>query len=153
MNKTICVSLSILLAFLIGSCKASSNATAQNQAADSAPGTGKRWRLEKEMIAADNQQDYATGTKALRTFDAFGTMEVSQLFYHHQLVMLPAGTLVAEADAAPQASNAAPDGKSGSNGKHATKIRVLDGPESGHTLWLYPESAEKLGFPPATPTP
>jgi hypothetical protein len=150
-NKTIWVALSILLAFLIGSCKASSSA--QNPAADSAPGTGKRWRLEKEMIAADNQQDYATGTEALRTLDAFGTMEVSQLFYHHKLVMVPAGTLVAEADSASETPQTPPGGKSSPDAKRGTKVRVLDGPESGHTLWLYPESAEKMGFPPATPTP
>jgi len=90
------------------------------------------------MIAADSKEDYAAGAAALRELDAFGTMEVSKLFYHHNLVMVPAGTLVGEM------------GK-GENG--ATQVRVLDGPQSGQNLWLYPESAEKMGFPAATPSP
>ena len=105
------------------------------------------------MIAADNEQDYAAGIEALRTLDAFGTMQVSQLFYHHKLVMIPAGTLVAEADPAAGSPPDAPAGRSAQDMKHGTKIRVLDGPDSGQTLWLYPESAEKMGFAPATPAP
>ncbi len=106
--------------------------------ADPLPITGKQWRLEKETVAADSKEDYAKGIVALRTFDAFGTMELSLLFYHHNLRMVPAGTLLADA---------------GPDEKGATRVRILDGPQSGQTLWLYPESAEKMGFPAATPTP
>jgi CarD family transcriptional regulator len=38
----------------------------QSPAGDPAIATGKRWRLDKEMIAADNEQDYALGIEALR---------------------------------------------------------------------------------------
>ena len=31
------------------------------------------------------------------------------------------------------------------------KVRVLDGPQSGQNLCLYPQPAEKLGFPPEKP--
>ncbi|MGZ6228263.1 MAG: hypothetical protein ACXWNE_09045 [Candidatus Binataceae bacterium] len=106
--------------------------------ADAPPITGKQWRLEKETIAADNMADYTAGLAALRQLDAFGTMEVSKLFYHHSLVMVPAGTLI---------------GETGPPENGAIRIRVLDGPQSGQSLWLYPESAEKMGFPSATPSP
>ncbi|HVB79694.1 MAG TPA: hypothetical protein VNE82_07050 [Candidatus Binataceae bacterium] len=135
---SVCVALLACAASLMMSCKSSDSPTAKTPAAGAPPITGKQWRLAKETIAADSQQDYAAGALALRSLDAFGTMEVSKLFYHHQLQMVPARTLVA---------GAAPDEKG------ATKVRVLDGPESGQTLWLYPESAEKMGFPAATPTP
>ena len=151
MKKTACAALSVLLLTIAASCNPSS--PDQNAAADSASAGGKRWRLAKEMIAADNQQDYVTGIEALRTLDAFGTMQVSQLFYHHKLVMIPAGTLVAEADPAGDSAPVGPMKKPGAESKNGTKIRVLDGPESGHTLWLYPESAEKMGFAPARPAP
>jgi hypothetical protein len=149
-NKTACAAVTILLIFLAGSCKPSSSGT--DAAADSSA-NGKRLRLDKEMIAADNEQDYAAGIEALRTLDAFGTMQVSQLFYHHKLVMLPAGTMVAETASDPGEPPAAPGEKVSADAKHGTKVRVLNGPESGHTLWLYPESAEKMGFAPATPAP
>jgi hypothetical protein len=150
-NKTACAALSVLLITIAVSCKPPSSD--QSPAGDPAIATGKRWRLDKEMIAADNEQDYALGIEALRTLDAFGTMRVSQLFYHHQLVMIPAGTLVAETDSAAGPPPVAPDEKAAADSKHGKKVRVLDGPETGHTLWLYPESAEKMGFTPATPAP
>src|SRR5512146_2098694 len=128
----------LLPMLLITSCKPSGSATGKTPAADAPPITGKQWRLEKEMIAADNKEDYAAGAAALGELDAFGTMEVSKLFYHHNLVMVPAGTMVGETGP-------------GENG--ATKVRVLDGPKAGQTLWLYPKTAEKLGFPAATPSP
>ena len=134
----VCVAVLACLALLTMSCKSSGPAAANIHAPDSSPIIGKQWRLAKETIAADNQEDYAAGAVALRSLDAFGTMEVSKLFYHHQLQMVPAHTLVAGV---------------GPDEKGPTKIRVLDGPESGKTLWLYPESAEKMGFPAATPTP
>ncbi len=135
-------------------CKASREAN--TAPADAPPGTGRQWRIQKETIAADSKEDYVAGAQALRTFDAFGTMEVSQLFYHHHLVMVPAGTLVAEADSAPRPqtpASASADADPKALADRATKVRVLDGPESGHTLWLYPESAEQMGFPAATPSP
>jgi hypothetical protein len=128
--------LSVCVALLMMSCKVT--ATGKSLPADTPPVTGKQWRLEKETVAADNKEDYAAGIAALRSLDAFGTMEVSKLFYHHNLMMVPAGTLLAEA---------------GPNETGAIKARALDGPLSGKTLWLYPESAEKMGFPAATPTP
>ena len=138
MNRIASAILSVCIALLMISCKSSGSATGKSLPAGAPPITGKQWRLEKEMIAADSKEDYAAGAAALRQLDAFGTMEVSKLFYHHNLVMVPAGTLVGET------------GK-GENG--ATQVRVLDGPQSGKTLWLYPESAEKMGFPAATPFP
>lgn len=138
MNRIAPAILSVCVALLMMSCKPSVSATGQNLPADAPPITGKQWRLVKETIAADNKQDYAEGITALRSLDAFGTMEVSKLFYHHSLTMVPAGTLLAEA---------------GPNEEGATRVRVLDGPLSGKTLWLYPESAEKMGFPAATPVP
>jgi hypothetical protein len=120
------------------SCKSPVSATGKSLPADAPSVTGKQWRLEKETIAADNKEDYVEGITALRSLDAFGTMEVSKLFFHHNLMMVPAGTLLADA---------------GPNDKGAIKVRVLDGPQSGRTLWLYPESAEKMGFPAATSTP
>ncbi len=138
MNRIAAAIFSVCVALLMMSCKLSGSATRKSLPADAAPSTGKQWRVAKETVAADSQQDYTEGVGALRTLDAFGTMEVSQLFYHHKLTMVPAGTLVAEA---------------GPGEKGATKVRVLDGALSGQTLWLYPESAEKMGFPAATPTP
>ena len=138
MNRITPAILSVCVALLMTSCKPSGSATAKSAPADAPPITGKQWRLEKESIAADNKEDYVAGTAALRELDAFGTMEVSKLFYHHKLIMMPAGTLVAEA---------------GPSEKGTTRIRVLDGPQAGQTLWLYPESAEKMGFPAATPAP
>jgi hypothetical protein len=126
--------LSVCVALLMMSCKPSIS----GPPADAPPITSKQWRLAKETIAADNKEDYAAGIAALRSLDAFGTMEVSKLFYHHNLMMVPAGTLLADA---------------GPNETGAIKARVLDGPLSGKTLWLYPESAEKMGFPAATPAP
>jgi hypothetical protein len=130
--------LSICAALLMMSCKLPVSATGKSLPANTPPITGKQWRLEKETVAADNRQDYAAGIAALRSLDAFGTMEVSKLFYHHNLMMVPAGTLLADA---------------GPNETGAIKARALDGPLSGKTLWLYPESAEKMGFPAATPAP
>jgi hypothetical protein len=140
-NRTATVILSlcaVLLTMLsMTSCKSSGSA-AKSQAANLPPITGKQWRLEKEMIAADNKEDYAAGAVALGQLDAFGTMEVSRLFYHHNLLMVPAGTMV---------------GETGPRENGAIRVRVLDGPQAGQNLWLYPKTAEKLGFPAATPTP
>ena len=132
------VAISLCIAMSITSCKSSDSATVKTPSADAPPITGKQWRLEKEMIAADNKEDYAAGAAALSTFDAFGSMEVSQLFYHHKLEMVPAGTMV---------------GETGPSEQGATRVRVLDGPLAGRSLWLYPKTAEKMGFPAATPTP
>ena len=74
------------------SCKSSVSATAKSLPADAPTIAGKQWRLAKETIAADSKEDYATGINALRSLDAFGTMEVSKLFFHHNLMMVPAGT-------------------------------------------------------------
>ena len=133
-----CAVLFVGVALALMSCKSSDSATVKPQPANLPPITGKQWRLAKEWVAADNKEDYVAGSAALRQFDAFGAMEVSRLFYHHNLVMVPAGTLVGETG---------PD----ENGAH--QVRALDGPLSGQTLWLYPESAEKMGFPAATPSP
>jgi hypothetical protein len=130
--------LAVCVALLMMSCKSPLSATGKSLPADAPSVAGKQWRLEKETIAADNKEDYVAGTTALRSLDAFGTMEVSKLFFHHNLIMVPAGTLLADA---------------GPNDTGAIKVRVLDGPQSGMTLWLYPESAEKMGFPAATSTP
>lgn len=97
---------------------------------------GRQWRLAEETIAADSIESYKAGADALRTLDAFGTMRVSRLFYHGKLMMVPAGTLVAEA--APRGTESA----------SPIQVRVLEGPQSGKTVWLYPESAEKMGFRP-----
>ena len=132
------VAISLCIAMSIASCKSSDSATVKTPSADAPPITGKQWRLEKEMIAADNKEDYAAGAAALSTFDAFGSMEVSQLFYHHKLEMVPAGTMV---------------GETGPSEQGATRVRVLDGPLAGRSLWLYPKTAEKMGFPAATPSP
>ena len=132
------VAISVCVAISVASCKSSDSATVKPAPADAPPTTGKQWRLEKEMIGADNKEDYAAGAAALGTFDAFGTMEVSQLFYHHKLEMVPAGTMVRE---------------TGPSEQGATKVRVLDGPLAGQNLWMYPKTAEKMGFPEATPSP
>jgi hypothetical protein len=143
-NRTTSVALSVCLALLVCaaplmmSCKSSDSTAVKAPPAGAPPITGKQWRLEKEWIAADSKEDYMAGALALRSLDAFGTMEVSKLFFHHNLMMVPAGTLLADA---------------GPDEKRATRVRVLDGPLSGKTLWLYPESAERMGFPTATPTP
>lgn len=132
------VAISLCFAVTMTSCRSSDSATVKSAPADAPPITGKRWRLDKEMIAADNQEDYKAGAAALSTFDAFGTMEVSQLFYHHKLQMVPAGTMV---------------GETGPSEQGASRVRVLDGPLAGQTLWIYPKTAEKMGFPAATPSP
>jgi hypothetical protein len=130
--------LSVCVALLMMSCKPSVTATGKSLPADAPSIAGKQWRLDKETIAADNKEDYTAGIAALRSLDAFGTMEVSKLFYHHNLMMVPAGTLLAEA---------------GPKEEGAIRARALDGPLSGKDLWLYPESAEKMGFPATTPAP
>ena len=135
MNRITPVILSVSVALLMMSCKPS---VEKSLPAGTPSITGKQWRLEKETIAADNKEDYVSGKDALRSLDAFGTMEVSKLFYHHNLMMVPAGTMLAEA---------------GPKEEGAIKALALDGPLSGKTLWLFPESAEKMGFPAATPTP
>ena len=138
MNRITLAIVSVCVALLMLSCKSAGTVSAKIHDSNAAPITGKQWRLAKEVIAADSKEDYVAGVDALRTLDAFGTMEVSRLFYHHNLMMVPAGTLVAEA---------------GPSEKGATKVRVLDGPQSGKTLWLYPESAAKMGFTAPTPAP
>ncbi|HZZ08780.1 MAG TPA: hypothetical protein VFE43_09570 [Candidatus Binataceae bacterium] len=141
MNRITLATVSVCAALLMLSCKSAGTASAKIHDSNAAPVTGKQWRLAKEVIAADSKEDYVAGVEALRTLDAFGTMEVSRLFYHHNLMMVPAGTLVAEA------------GPSEKGATKATKVRVLDGPQSGKTLWLYPESAAKMGFTAPTPAP
>jgi len=140
-NRTAPAILSVCAVLLttlpLTSCKSSGSAE-KIQAANLPPITGKQWRLEKEMIAADNKEDYAAGAVALGQLDAFGTMEVSKLFYHHNLVMVPAGTMV---------------GETGPRENGAIRVRVLDGPQAGQSLWMYPKTAEKLGFPAAKPSP
>ncbi len=42
--------------------------------------------------------------------------------------------------------------KADDDGSGATKVEVMEGPQSGKTLWLFRESAEKLGFDPPTGT-
>ena len=138
MNRINLAIVSVCAALLMLSCKSAGTASAKIHDSNAALVTGKQWRLAKEVIAADSKEDYVAGVDALRTLDAFGTMEVSRLFYHGNLMMVPAGTLVAEA---------------GPSEKGATKVRVLDGPQSGKTLWLYPESAAKMGFTAPTPAP
>jgi hypothetical protein len=137
-NRTGAAILCVFVALLTTSCKSADSTVAKTVPANAPPITGKQWRLEKEWVAADTKEDYAAGAAALRQLDAFGTMEVSRLFYHHGLVMVPAGTLV---------------GETGPSENGAKKVRVLDGPQAGQNLWLYPESAEKMGFPAATPSP
>ncbi len=97
---------------------------------------GRQWRLAEETVAADSIESYKAGADALRTLDAFGTVQVSRLFYRGKLMMVPAGTLVASA------------GSPGAAPSSAIEVRVLEGPQSGKTLWLYPESAKKMGFRP-----
>jgi hypothetical protein len=143
MNRISLAIVSVCAALLMLSCKSAGTASAKIHDSNAAPITGKQWRLPKEVIAADSKEDYVAGIDALRTLDAFGTMEVSRLFYHHNLMMVPAGTMVAEAGPS----------EAGPSEKGATKVRVLDGPESGKTLWLYPESAAKMGFIAPTPAP
>jgi hypothetical protein len=138
MNRISLAIVSVCAALLMLSCKSAGTASAKIHDSNAALVTGNQWRLAKEVIAADSKEDYVAGVDALRTLDAFGTMEVSRLFYHGNLMMVPAGTLVAEA---------------GPSEKGATKVRVLDGPQSGKTLWLYPESAAKMGFTAPTPAP
>ncbi len=130
----------LFLVLLTTSCRHSDSATANapQTAVDAA--TGKRWRLAEETIGADSAESYKAGAVALRTLDPFGTMQVNQLFYHGKLVMVPAGTLVAAAGP-PPATPAS-----------AILVRILQGPQSGKTLWLYPESAERMGFAPPKPT-
>jgi len=101
------------------------------------PPGARQWRLNQEWLAAASRESYASGLAALRTFDAFGASEISRMSYHQELFMLPAGTMVAEA---------------GNDDTGAIKVYVLDGPQSGKTLWMYPEPAEKLGFPPSQST-
>ena len=127
MNTITSAVFSVCVVLLVASCKALGPA----QSSYAPPTTGKQWRLAKEAIGASSKESYNAGATALRTLDAFGTMEVSKLFYHGNLLMVPAGTLVAEAGPA-------------KNGMR--KVHILDGPQSGRTLWLYPESAEKMGF-------
>ena len=144
MNRTtfftlsVCVALLVCATSLVMSCKSSSSTASGSTVIKDLPAGARQCHLEKETVAADSKEDYLAGALALRSLDAFGTMETSKLFYHHQLMMLPAGTLLADV---------------GSDEKRATKVRVLDGPQAGQTLWLYPESAEKMGFPAPTPTP
>lgn len=127
--------LTLFVAFVAASCQRS---TARTAAAPSDAAGGKHWRLEADTIGADSIDAYNKGVDALRTLDAFGTAEVQRLFYHGKLIMVPAGTLVAAEDAAPASAAFSP-----------IKVQILDGPHSGKTLWLYPESAAKMGFGPS----
>lgn len=131
--------VAVCLALLMPSCRRSGPADADAPVAASDLAAGKRWRLAQETIAADSIESYKAGADALRTLDAFGSVEVNRLFYHGKLMMVPAGTLVAAAGA-PPATPAS-----------AIEVRVLEGAKWGKTLWLYPESAERMGFRPPQP--
>lgn len=98
---------------------------------------GKRWRLANDTVGADSIDSYKEGATALRTLDALGTANVQRLFYHGKLIMVRAGTLVQAASAKPRSGSFSP-----------IEVHVLDGPHTGKTLWLYPESAAKMGFLP-----
>jgi hypothetical protein len=127
--------LGVCALLLSTSCRRSGSAV-NAPPGDSVAAAGKQWRLAKDTVAADSIESYKQGADALRTLDAFGAMEVNQLFYYRKLVMVPAGTLVAEAG--PRAT--APSSP--------IQVRVLEGPQSGKILLLYPESAARMGFGP-----
>jgi len=129
--------LSISLAALLASCQRSGSTTAKPSAAASNSAGGKRWRLANDTVGANSIDSYKKGVDALRTLDAFGTADVQRLFYHGKLIMVPAGTLVQAAGATPPSGSFSP-----------IEVHVLEGPHSGKTLWLYPESAAKMGFLP-----
>lgn len=131
--------LTVSVAALIASCQRSGSAVKTSTAASDSTG-GKRWRLANDTVGADSVDSYKKGVSALRTLDAFGTADVQRLFYHGKLIMVPAGTLVEAASAA------APSEPSGSFSP--IEVHILDGPHSGKTLWLYPESAARMGFLP-----
>jgi hypothetical protein len=118
---------------ITASCRLSHPVGAGSRKSLAIPPGARQWRLNQEWLAAVSRESYANGLVALRTFDAFGASEISRMSYHQELFMLPAGTMVAEA---------------GSDDTGAIKVYILDGPQSGKTLWMYPEPAEKLGFPP-----
>jgi hypothetical protein len=130
--------LAVCVALLIPSCRHPGSVGAV-PGSDAQTAAGKQWRLAREAIAADSVESYKEGADALRTLDAFGAVEVNRLFYHGKLMMVPAGTLVAAA------------GPPGGLPSSPVEVRVLEGPQSGKTLWLYPESAEKMGFRPPSP--
>lgn len=113
---------------------------AKPSAAASNSAAGKRWHLASDTVGADSIDSYKEGATALRTLDALGTANVQRLFYHGKLIMVPAGTLVQAASSKP------PSEPSGSFSPIV--VHVLNGPHSGKTLWLYPESAAKMGFLP-----
>lgn len=125
-----------LFVMLTASCRHPDSARLEAPRAAADVAMGRRWHLAEETIGADSAESYKAGAVALRTLDPFGTMQVNELFYHGKLVMVPAGTLVVAAGPPPATAAS------------AIQVRVLEGPQSGKTLWLYPESAERMGFAP-----
>jgi len=107
------------------------------QAANLAPVHPDQWRLQQESVAADSKESFVQGADVLYHPGALEAAGVTKLFFYGKLLLLPAGTLVKTA---------------GDDGSGATKVEVLQGPQSGKTLWLFRESAEKLGFLPSPQT-
>lgn len=107
------------------------------QAASLAPVHPEQWRLQKESVAADSKESFVQGADVLYHAGALEAAGVTKLFFYGKLLLLPAGTMVKTA---------------GDDGSGATKVEVLEGPQSGKTVWLFRESAEKLGFEPPSET-
>ncbi len=114
--------------------------------------TSREWRLAEEMVAADGLKSFLQGSKAMRIrrdikpvqgehddsaweVPALAATNLERLFYWRHLILLPEGTRVATSESAPAG---------------VKKIRLLDGPRAGQVWWLFPESAERLGFLPST---
>ncbi len=104
------------------------------QAATQAPLHSDQWRLPKEWVGADSKESFVQGADVLYHPGALEAAGVTKLFFYGKLVLLPAGTMVK---------------KAGDDGSGATRVEVLEGPQSGKTVWLFRESAEKLGFEPS----
>ncbi len=130
MNKTILMMRAGLGALAISITVAY---TAFAQAASVAPVHLGQWRLQQESVAADSAESFVLGQDLLYHPGALEAAGVTKLFFYGKLLLLPAGTLVKAA---------------GTDASRATKVEVIEGPQSGKTLWLFSESAEKLGFMP-----
>ncbi len=107
------------------------------QAATQAPVHPDQWRLQKESVGADSKESFVQGADVLYHPGALEAAGVTKLFFYGKLLLLPAGTMVK---------------KTGDDGSGATRVEVLEGPQSGKTVWLFSESAEKLGFLPSPET-